>query len=85
MEHGSKRAIEGSLVEGMKVAVVDDACSTAASLFLAIDAVEAAGCEVVKVLTILDRHQGGSDELKRRGYDFVALLESDSEGNIGPA
>ena len=84
-EHGGKRAIEGLVAEGMKVAVVDDACSTAASLFLAIDAVEAAGCEVVKVLSILDRHQGGSDELRRRGYDFVTLLESDSEGNIKPA
>ena len=45
---------------------------------------EEAGCEVVKVLAIIDRHQGGSDELRRRGYDFYALLEADAEGNIRP-
>mgnify|MGYP001024962873 FL=1 len=83
--HGGKRGIEGPLVEGSNVAVVDDTCSTGASLFLAIDAVEAAGCKVVKVLSILDRHQGGSEELKRRGYDFFTILEADAEGIIAPA
>ena len=83
-EHGGGRLIEGPLVEGMKVAVTDDTCSTGKNLFHAIAAVEAAGCKVVKVLSVLDRHQGGSDELKRRGYDFVALLEADENGNIRP-
>lgn len=84
-EHGGKRSIEGPLTPGARVAVVDDACSTAASLFHAIEAVEAAGCQVVKTLAILDRRMGGSDELRRRGYDFAALLEADAHGNISPA
>ena len=49
-----------------------------------IDAVEAAGCQVVKVISILDRHEGGSDEIRRRGYDFLSLLEADTSGRIGP-
>lgn len=84
-EHGGKRAIEGPLTPGARVAVVDDACSTAASLFHAIEALEAAGCEVVKTLAILDRRMGGSAELRRRGYDFATLLEADADGNITPA
>ncbi len=83
--HGGQRAIEGPLVPGSRVAVVDDACSTGSGLFHAIEAVEDAGCEVVKVLTIIDRHQGGSEELRRRGYDFYALLEADADGNVRPA
>ena len=83
--HGGQRTIEGPIAEGMRVAVVDDTCTTAASLFHAIDAVEAAGCRVVRVMAILDRRQGGSDELRRRGYDFVALLEADEQGRISPA
>ena len=39
----------------------------------------------MKVLAILDRRMGGSDELRRRGYDFAALLEADADGNIAPA
>ena len=83
-EYGGKRAIEGPLKQGMRVAVVDDACTTGANLIHAIEAVEAAGCQVVKVLSILDRKQGGSDEIRRRGYDFVALLEADERGEIAP-
>ena len=84
-EHGAGRLIEGPLRKGSRVAVVDDACSTGGSLIHAIDAVEAAGCQVVKVMCILDRHQGGSDEIRRRGYDFVALLEADEAGHIEAA
>ena len=82
--HGGKRAIEGIVVPGARVAVVDDACSTGGSLFHAIEAVEDAGCEVVKVLAIIDRRQGGGEELRRRGYDFYALLEAEADGNIRP-
>ena len=71
------------LVNG--VLVVDDVCTTGMSLFQAIDAAEARGCSVVKVLALLDRREGGSDELRRRGYDFQALLEADEAGNVSPS
>ena len=81
-EHGMGNTVEGHLAAGSKVAVVDDTCTTGGSLFQAIEAAEAAGCTVVKVLAILDRREGGSDELRRRGYDFAALLVANSEGEI---
>ena len=83
--HGEKRLIEGPMIEGARVAVVDDSCSTGTSLFHAITAVEAAGCRVTRVMCILDRHMGGSDEIKRRGYDFVSLLDADAAGHITTA
>ena len=82
--HGTGRAIEGPVRPGAAVAVVDDTCSTGANLLHAITTLEAAGCRVVKVMCLLDRHLGGSDEIRRRGYDFVALLEADGEGRITP-
>ena len=86
-EYGGRRSIEGptdSLGEGAPVAVVDDTCTTGSSLFHAIDAVEAAGYRVVKVLSILDRNEGGSAELARRGYSYHALMSADSDGRITP-
>ena len=82
--HGAKRLIEGTLTPGTRVAVVDDTCSTGGSLIHAIDAMEAAGCDVVVVACILDRQTGGSDAIRARGHEFIALLEADSEGNIVP-
>lgn len=80
--HGAERAVEGAVRPGARVAVVDDTCSTGGSLLHAIEAVEEAGCRVVKVVCILDRHMGGSDEIRRRGYDFEALLEAGDDGRI---
>ncbi len=80
--HGTGQTVEGSLRSGSPVAIVDDVCTTGASLFRAIEAAEGLGCRVVKVLVLLDRHQGGSEELLRRGYDFMALLEATSEGQV---
>ena len=83
--HGAGRAIEGPLPEGCKVAVVDDTCTLGGSLINAIEAAEAAGCTVVKVATILDRQEGGSHEIRRRGYDYWTLLEATPDGKVKPA
>ena len=82
--HGTGKRIEGAVRAGARVAVVDDTCSTGGSLIDAVDAVEAAGCTVVKVMCILDRNMGGSDAIRQRGYDFLALLEADEGGRIRP-
>lgn len=86
--HGGKRAIEGptdALDAGAPVVVVDDTCTTGGSLFHAIAAVESAGYKVVKVLSILDRNEGGSAELMRRGYSYQSLLSANEQGEINPS
>jgi orotate phosphoribosyltransferase len=67
---------------GAAVAIVDDACSTAGSLYQAIEAAVEAGHKVVFVGCILDRHQGGSDRLRGDGYDLFSVLEGDADGNV---
>ncbi|MDD5093823.1 MAG: orotate phosphoribosyltransferase [Dehalococcoidia bacterium] len=81
-DHGTKRLIEGHLPAGGTVAIVDDVITTGGSIFRSIEAVEALGCRVGKVVVVLDRNQGGADDLRRRGYDFVALLKADADGQI---
>ena len=81
-EHGTAQLIEGHITPGSKVAIVDDTCTTGGSLFHAIQAAESYGCEVVKVIAVLDRREGGTEELIRRGYDFVSLMAANLEGQI---
>lgn len=81
-EHGTSQLIEGPLAPGCRVAIVDDTCTTGGSLLHAIAAAEAAGCTVVKVVVLLDRREGGTEELARRGYDFSALMAADPQGQI---
>ena len=83
-EHGTEKLIEGQFPKkiGAKVALVDDIITTGTSISKAIEHVENEGCKVVKVVVLLDRHQGGSDKLKREGYDFTAILHSDASGEV---
>ncbi|MBI4338155.1 MAG: orotate phosphoribosyltransferase [Chloroflexi bacterium] len=80
--HGTQRLIEGPLLAGMRVLVVDDACTTAGSLLRAMAAAEAAGCQVVGVACVLDRHQGGTEALRGRGYTLKAMLEASPDGQV---
>ncbi len=81
-EHGARKQVEGAVKPGAKVVVFDDTVSTGGSLLVAMDAIQAFGCEVVAVLCVLDRHQGGSDEVRRRGVPFRPMLEADAEGKV---
>jgi orotate phosphoribosyltransferase len=74
-EHGTRRRIEGHLKEGSRVAIVDDVITTGGSVSRAIEAVEAANGKVVKVIVLVDRHEGGSDKLKQQGYDFTGIID----------
>ncbi len=82
-EHGTQQQIFGkALGKGDRVVMVDDVVTTGGSVLKAMEAVEAAGCKVVRVMTLLDRHQGGSQLFKDRGYDFHALLHASPKGEI---
>lgn len=82
-KRGTMKLIEGNLpAKGSKVAIVDDVITKGGSINKAIEAVQEAGCEVVRVVVLVDRQQGGSDELKQQGYDFVALFKADPTGEL---
>jgi len=82
-DHGTMKGIEGYLPgKGLPVAIVEDVITKGGATLKAIGIAEEAGCKVVKVIALLDRHAGGSDEVRRRGYDFSAVLHADADGNI---
>jgi orotate phosphoribosyltransferase len=63
----------GNLGDGMPVAIVEDVVTTASSTFHAIDSAEAAGLKVMKVFCLVDREEGGRENLATRGYNLEAL------------
>lgn len=76
-KHGERKMIEGPFQKGWKVAVVDDVVTTASSTLKACQAVEEEGGEVVLALTLVDRLEGGRENLEKKGYTFVSLLTRD--------
>lgn len=53
--HGMQRQVEGPGVEGRRVLAVDDTSTTGGSVLEAVEALRAAGAEVVGVALIVDR------------------------------
>ena len=80
--HGLGRQIEGSIKSGMKLAVFDDTLSTGLSLISAIEVLENFGCTVELVLCVLDRKQGGTEKILKRGKKIYSILEATQDGQI---
>lgn len=76
-KHGERKMIEGPFQQGWKVAVVDDVVTTGGSTLKACRAVEEEGGRVVLALTLVDRLEGGRENLEKSGYTFVSLLTRD--------
>ncbi len=70
--HGSQERLEGQVNAGDTVAVVDDVLTTGESVVQAIEAVEARGATVARVVCIVDRLQGARERLAT--YDFRPLF-----------
>ena len=77
--HGTGRRIEGFVREGASVVVVDDVCTTGGSTITAIEAVRAAGMKVAAVLCLVDRQQGGRENIERAVPEakFVSVFTAD--------
>ncbi len=63
---------------------MDAVITKGGSVEKAIYVVEAAGGRVVKVNTIVDRHEGGADRLREEGYDVTSLIDFLPDGSVQP-
>ncbi|MDY6874640.1 MAG: orotate phosphoribosyltransferase [Chloroflexota bacterium] len=90
--HGTRRAIEGIFEPGETALLVDDLITRGDSKLEAVQPLEAAGLTVRDVLVLIDREQGGAEDLAQRGYRLHAVLrltdildELKETGHITPA
>jgi orotate phosphoribosyltransferase len=72
--HGRHKLIEGNFSAGHSVVVVDDVITTGGSTLQAIDAIEAAGGSVAFVIVLVDRQEGGRQNIEKRGYKVVPIF-----------
>lgn len=67
---------------GRKVAVVEDTVTQGGSALKAVEAAEAAGCEVILVMCVVERHEGGGRLFRERGIPFKRLFYTDEAGQL---
>lgn len=74
--HGRRLGVEGAWSPGDRVAVVDDVVTTGGSTIQALERVREAGLDVVQVIALVDREEGGLDRVREAapGVPIVALV-----------
>lgn len=71
--HGLQRRIEGPDVAGLPVLAVEDTSTTGKSVLAAVDALAAAGADVVGVAVVVDR--GARPLVEERGLPYLAAYD----------
>ena len=73
-EYGTGNRIEGELHEGEDVVVLEDIATTGQSAIDAVQALREAGAVVDRVLVVVDREEGASENLAEHDIELEALL-----------
>lgn len=73
-EHGTGNMIEGGLLQGDKVAIIEDVITTGGSVLRAIDLVESAGAEVRGVFCVVDRGEETEKTFLERGCSLFSIF-----------
>jgi len=79
--HGRQRRVEGILISGDRVLLVDDLVTTGLTLKKAAEAVTAEGGIVKETVALLDREEGGKEKLAKSGIQLHTLLKISEVAN----
>jgi orotate phosphoribosyltransferase len=74
--HGAGKLIEGPFASGDRVVAIEDTITTGGSALRAVEAIRAAGGNVLGVLSVVDRDEGGREALEREGLSVTSLAHA---------
>lgn len=76
-DHGIAKWIEGDLSPGQRVVVIDDVATTGGSTIKAIERARSEGLTVVKAVVLVDRQEGGLENIREQVPDVSAIITRD--------
>lgn len=75
--HGTMQWIEGNVKKGDRVVIIEDVLTSGKSSIEAINRAEEAGLNIVKVVSLVDRQEGGRESVEAAGHKVEALILRD--------
>jgi orotate phosphoribosyltransferase len=75
--HGTMQWIEGNIKKGDRVVIVDDVITTGKSTIEAINRAKEEGLEIIKVIALIDRQEGGREAVEASGYKLDSIITRD--------
>ena len=74
--HGTGAWIEGKLPpEGTEITILEDVITTGGSSIKAAQKVIDAGYKVKRIVSIVDRQEGGSEAIKEAGFESISIFK----------
>ncbi len=73
-DHGIIKWVEGDLNPGDKVVILEDVATTGGSTIKAVERARSEGLDVVKVVSLIDREEGGLDNIRNHVEDVSAII-----------
>jgi orotate phosphoribosyltransferase len=77
-DHGIIRWVEGDVHPGQTVAIIDDVATTGGSTIKAIERAREEGLNVVKAVILVDRQEGGLENIRAHVADVTAIITRDA-------
>jgi orotate phosphoribosyltransferase len=81
--HGTKKLVEGNLKPGSRVVILDDVVTRGSSAVKAVKEVQNLQCQVVLVLTLVDRLQGAEVLVREQGIENYQSVFTIREFGVG--
>lgn len=72
--HGTGKMVEGPVVSGMTCVIVEDVITSGGSALKAAESAKDAGLQVLGILGVIDRLEGGREAIEQAGYTLTTLL-----------
>ena len=76
-DHGIIKWIEGDMNPGQRVVIIDDVATTGGSTIKAIERAGSEGLDVVKAVILVDRQEGGLENIRQHVKDVTAIITRD--------
>ena len=76
-DHGIIRWVEGDMTPGQRVVIIDDVATTGGSTIKAIVRAGSEGLDVVKAVILVDRQEGGLENIRQHIHDVTAIITRD--------
>jgi orotate phosphoribosyltransferase len=72
--YGTSKQIEGKLVPGERVTIIEDVVTTGGDSLRSAQVLRDAGLDVIHLIVVLDRGEGGEDNIRNAGVPYSPLF-----------
>jgi len=79
-DYGTQKLIEGEWKPGEKVTLVEDVVTTGGAALEAAESLKKMGLDVLGVIAVIDREEGGGEAFAAKGVNFQSLFTKTSLG-----